>query len=89
MGTGYYNRGQHDRGADVKSTPPQGFRNRGGGKGLPPRFRRSGLSGTRSRAAGEYPADCHSVKEWSAVVDSTVSCVRCEVMTSCHDFIFI
>ena len=65
---------------------PKG-QDRGGGKGLPPRLWPSRLRepepGRGRRSYGLSPP-----RRWSAVVDSSDSCVRVEVMTSCHDFIF-
>ncbi len=37
---------------------------------------------------GKHPPDCHLARRWSAVVDSYKLCVKYEVMTTCHDFIF-
>ena len=62
---------------------------RGEGKGLSPRFRpsrpeREAKPGRRITSCGlSFPW------EWSAVVDSAVFVCTDEVMTSCHDFIFI
>ena len=73
--------------ARMSRVRPPKVQDREDGKGLPPRFRAVRLKtpepgrGRRSHGLSPHPG-------WSAVVDSSVSCVRCEVMTTCHDFLF-